>query len=113
MTPGSCLQPRWVLMRTREKHVWGLRRQGGGFEASTEGPSGCWCHASIPEDGREGPGGFSTADRRCATQGEGAERGARRLRTGQEKDSRALYISREKHLTRITLCHLEGDFEAR
>lgn len=44
MTPDSWLQPRWALMRIGEKQVWGLQRQGGGFQASRERPSRRWHH---------------------------------------------------------------------
>ena len=53
-TLGSWQQPQWALMRTEEKHVWRLRRQGGGFEASVGRPSQGWRRVFTPVVHREG-----------------------------------------------------------
>lgn len=75
MTRDSWLQPRWALMRTGEKHVWGLQGQGGGFEASVEWPRRCWHHVFILVDkGRDlGCRVLSTVGRGCTAWGESAD----------------------------------------
>lgn len=94
MTLGSWQQPQWALMRTEEKHVCGLRRQGGGFEASVGRPSQGWRHVFAPVLCREG-WGLQRSGQQMYCPGRWCRGRRRGLRAEQErqkkKDSRALY----------------------